>query len=195
MTKFVLNALCSASKSVPITSDLLELCSSWHCFVSVQLAQHTNLYPYSFPRHSSRFIRINLHTLGRGRSFPRHVRGLAAVPHEAGASEPAHGRVSPGVGLGAARAAWVAVVVGVLRLADGNGEPARGVVCEAAQAAEPRMHRSPAVSRYVNVPVVNISVRSLAAVNMPLDRDASGHAPSPLRVASHRTPIYIWKFC
>ena len=96
---------------------------------------------------------------------------------------PAHGRVPRGVELGAARAAWVAVVVGVLRLAHGNGEPARGVVCEAAQAAEPQMRRSSAVSRYVNVPVVN----------MPLDSDASGHAPSQLRVPSHAALIYIWK--
>ncbi len=59
----------------------------------------------------------------------------AAVPHEPGGGEPAHGRVPREVELGAARAARVAVVVGVLRLADGDGEPARGVVCEAARAA------------------------------------------------------------
>ena len=67
-------------------------------------------------------------------AVPDNAPNSAAVPHEPGGGEPADGRVPRGVGLGAARAARVAVVVGVLRLADGDGEPARGVVCEAARA-------------------------------------------------------------
>ena len=80
-------------------------------------------------------LRQHERTVARGSAaVPDNAPGSAAVPHEPGGGEPADGRVPRGVGLRAARAARVAVVVGVLRLADGDGEPARGVVCEAARA-------------------------------------------------------------